>query len=359
MSPLPLLLTAAVIASSSPRPVAHPTVDAARRKTIVEGLASALKAHYVFPEVAEYSAEMLLQKLAGGGFSQDRPEPLAAALTRDLQALTEDRHFRVRFDPDFQGPADLEAEGTPQGRARSRRLASRENFGLTRVKILPGNVGLIDLQFFAPADVSAPAVAAAMKLLSSTDALILDVRHNRGGDPDTMAHLCSYFFPEGSRVHLDDIYYRTRNVTRQLWTQAVVSGPRYIGKPIYVLTSARTVSVGEELSYDLRVQQRATLIGETTGGTANRGASLAVGGGFVAFVPTGEAINPVTRTSWERVGVEPDLPAPAARALPVAHAAALRAILQGESDPCRRTSLERTLATVEKGEPKSHACRRS
>jgi C-terminal processing protease CtpA/Prc len=227
---------------------------------------------------------------------------------------------------------------------------ARLNFGVSKVEVLPGNVGLLDLRAFAPKALSAPALGAAMSLLAHTEALIFDLRANGGGDPETVAFLCSYLFPEGRRVHLNDIYDRPKNQTRQFWTDPTVPGPRYADKPIYVLTSARTFSGAEEFSYNLQTQKRATLIGETTGGGAHPGGPVALGAGFVAFVPTGRAINPITKTNWEGTGVKPDLPTPAANALKVAHQRALRALLKAETDGRRRQALEQTLALVEKGD---------
>jgi retinol-binding protein 3 len=39
------------------------------------------------------------------------------------------------------------------------------------------------------------------------------------------------------------------------------------------------------------------------------------GNGIAAFIPTGRAINPVTNTNWEGVGVKPDLETSAEDAL--------------------------------------------
>src|SRR6185437_14342657 len=127
------------------------------------------------------------------------------------------------------------------------------------------------------------------------------------------ALLLSYFFAENDGRHLNDIYWHKDGTTDQFWT-VPVAGSRFLG-PVYVLTSARTFSGGEECAYDFQTQKRATLVGETTGGGANPGGMVPLGGGLAAFVPTGKAINPVTKTNWEHVGVKPDIAVPAADAL--------------------------------------------
>jgi len=347
MRALSLLL--ALVASPAPPPSEAP-LTAPQRKAVVESLARVVSAQYVYPEVGERTARRLLRALDRGSYAEERPEALADALTRDLRELTKDRHFRVGYQPDYQGSPDPDGEPSPAEKAQFRRVFGRQNFGVGQASVLAGNVGLLDLRFFAPAEFSAPTITAAMAFLASTDALILDVRQNDGGDPDTIAFLCSYLFKEGSRVHLNDLHYRARNEVRQFWTQSTVAGPRHAGKPVYVLTSARTFSGGEELAYDLQVLKRATVVGETTGGGANPGGAVTLANGFVVFVPMGRAVNPITKKNWEGVGVKPDVAVPAAQALAVAHASALRAILKAQTDDEYRKMLERLLAMVERGE---------
>jgi hypothetical protein len=74
-------------------------------------------------------------------------------------------------------------------------------------------------------------------------------------------------------------------------------------------------------------------------------------------VPTGRAINPITRTNWEGVGVKPDVASAAPQALQAAHLMALRARLKDEQDPERRSMLERAISKVETGEPAAPAAR--
>jgi C-terminal processing protease CtpA/Prc len=316
---------------------------------VVEALAKALKARYVFPEVADKVGPALTAKAAKGAFDGTAtPEAFAEALSKDLRELGQDGHFRVRFDPEFKPQEDDDKAPTPEEVAQGRQQAARRAFGIAKVEQLPGNVGYLDVRGFGPTEFVGPAFSAALTLLAGTEALILDLRQNGGGDPESVAYLVSHFFAEGDTRHLNSIYNRPRNTTRQFWTSPTV-GPRYT-RPVYVLTSARTFSGGEECAYDFQTQKRATLVGETTGGGANPGGPVALGHGYVAFVPTGKAVNPITNTNWEHVGVKPDLAVPAAEALRTAHVAILKGILEKEKDPGYRKRLEGILAKVEKGE---------
>jgi C-terminal processing protease CtpA/Prc len=326
-------------------------IDAARAKAAVQGLAQALRKRYVFPDAGERYANSVLTRLAAGGYRATTASAFAEAVNKDLQAVRKDRHLWVRFDPDFV-PVDPAAEPTAAEKARDRRMAAWRNFGVEKVERLPGNIALLDLRGFLPIELSASALAAAMNLVAGSNALIIDLRQNGGGHPETVAFLCTYLFAEDKEaIHLNDIYDRPENKTRQYWTESTVPGARYADKPVYLLTSARTFSAAEEFSYNLQVLKRATLVGETTGGGAHPGDVLAIGGGFVAFIPSGRAINPVTRTNWEGVGVKPDIAAPAAQAVKVAHLAALRTLLKSEQDSERRQLFETAISRVEHGEP--------
>jgi hypothetical protein len=348
-----LLLSLLLLPGPTAPPGAPPDapVDAAARQTVVQALGAALRTHYVFPDVGERTAAALQAHLDGGRLGQTRAQAFAEALTRALRAVTRDGHLGVRFAPDFRGGTDPSAEPTAEQKAAFRRRAARDNFGVYRVQILPGNVGLFDLRGFLPKELSAPAIGSAMALLANTDALVVDLRSNGGGAPETVALVCSYFFAEGSRIHLNDIYDRPKNETEQFWTDPKLPGPRYVGKPVYVLTSRRTFSGAEEFAYNLQTQKRATLVGETTGGGAHPGGLVALGAGFAAFVPTGRAINPLTGTNWEGVGVKPELATSAEAALKTAHLHALRTLLDAEKDEQRRRAIEQTVALVKKGEP--------
>jgi hypothetical protein len=123
-----------------------------------------------------------------------------------------------------------------------------------------------------------------------------------------VAYFCSFFFDPKTPVHINDLIYRKPGtndfITTEFWTKPVAT--TYL-KPVFVLTSSRTFSGGEEFVNDLKVQKRAKLFGETTGGGANPGGDMLIDDRFGVFIPSGRAENPVTKTSWEGAGVAPDV----------------------------------------------------
>jgi hypothetical protein len=321
-------------------------VDAKARKAVIAALGAKLQANYVFPEVASSLATQLAAKEASGGYAAATDsEAFAQALSADLRTLGKDGHFNVEFAPGLEdAPAGKPPIPDAAEVARGREVFAQRAYGIQRVERLPGNVGYIEIRGFGPTELVAEAYTAAMSLLAGSEAVIVDLRRNGGGEPSSVAHLLSHFFPLGDARHLNDIYTRPTNETQQYWTNPTVQ-VRYAG-PVYVLTSARTFSGGEEAAYDFQTQKRATLVGETTGGGANPGDFVAIAEGFGAFIPTGKAINPITGTNWEHVGVKPDVAVPAADALKTAHAAILRTEIAANKDAGERAELQEALDNV-------------
>ncbi|HVF31110.1 MAG TPA: S41 family peptidase, partial [Pyrinomonadaceae bacterium] len=246
----------------------------------------------------------------------------AEKLTSDLQAISKDKHLRVRYyhevfpnRTDRREPTAAEIE---QGKWFNRRV----NFGFEKVERMNGNIGYIDLRGFNDHEAGAETVAAAMSFVQNAESLIIDLRENGGGSPRMVALISSYLFGD-KPVHLNDLYWRKQNKTDEFWTKPELAKVKFTNKDIYVLTSARTFSGAEEFSYNLKNLKRATIIGETTGGGAHPGGVVRLGDHFGVFIPSGRAINPISKTNWEGTGVEPDIKVPKDQALKTAYLMAL------------------------------------
>jgi C-terminal processing protease CtpA/Prc len=96
-----------------------------------------------------------------------------------------------------------------------------------------------------------------------------------------------------------------------------------VDKPAYVLTSSATFSAAEAFSYDLRMLNRVTLVGETTSGRGHMGSPHQIDEHFTIRVPGIKVINPVSKTNWEGTGVAPDVRVNSADALQTAETLAL------------------------------------
>jgi hypothetical protein len=324
-----------------------PKVTAETRSRVVSHLETELKSRYVFPDVATRIATTLDANLKAGRYDQDvTPEAFADHLSRDLRASGNDRHLMVKFAPKFKAPP--EGDPPPPTKAdldETRAWVARNGAGIAAVRRLPGNIGYIDLRAFPPADFVVSSYKAALLMLAGSDGIIVDLRQNMGGDPQAVALFLSYFFPEGDVRHLNDMYWRKDGSTAEFHTFPV-DGER-LSAPVYVLTSARTFSGGEEAAYDFQTQKRGTLIGAKTGGGANPGGMFALADGFIAFVPVGRAINPVTKTNWEHVGVEPDIEVAPEKAMILAYRKLIELRLKTEKDPDEQSELHKALTDAD------------
>jgi C-terminal processing protease CtpA/Prc len=321
-------------------------VDGAMRAAVIHGLIDNLERHYVYPDKAAVLEQQLREQLARGDFdSVTSANRLAERLTELLRRDTKDKHLEVLY---FEQPVPERSEtqeDSPEEKAAEHLHDLRLNYGFESVGRLRGDIGYIDLHVFArPQDVQ-ERIAATMALLADTKGLIVDLRECGGGDPETVMLFASYLFDQ--RTHLNDIYWRDESRTEERWTQESVPGKKYgQSRPIYLLTSEDTFSGCEDFAYALQNGGRATIIGETTGGGAHPGAPHRLEAHFMTFIPSGRAINPVTHTDWEGVGVAPNIKASAKDALHLAHLALLRTLFAVETDASWKEKLGRTIADL-------------
>ncbi|WP_030239860.1 S41 family peptidase [Streptomyces sp. NRRL S-350] len=284
-----------------------PALDAA---AVVESIADLVRENYVFPDAARELAALLRRRSAEGSYRAASAQELAESVTADLRSANGDLHLALKYHavpvPPEQGAAAL---------AAMRREFDASLGGVPRVELLDGGVAILEIapKMF-PLDWAAQPLAAALSLVAPARALILDLRRNAGGDPDTVAFVCGYLLD--GRTHLNTMLSRQGEVAEQSWTPPFVPGARFgADKPLFVLTSGKTFSAGEELAYDLQQLGRAEVVGEATRGGAHPREGWTVHPHLELSVPVARAVNPVSGTNWEGTGVRPDVPCDAESAL--------------------------------------------
>ncbi|MCB0825428.1 MAG: S41 family peptidase [Armatimonadetes bacterium] len=323
--------------------------SASEREQIIRELIKQMNARYVMPDIAKKIESELTKWMKSDEFkSLNEPIVFATKVNEVLKVNVTDAHLRFRYSPNVL-PERREAGEPSQAEIdQVTNWVRRQNATFRKVERLEGNIGYFAFDSFqSPEDISRP-MAAAMNFLANTDAMIIDLRQNGGGDPSGVQVVCSYFFDE-KPVHLNSIYFRPTDETHEFWTLEKVDAPRFLDKPVYVLVSKRTGSGAEECSYNLQQLKRATIIGEPTWGGANPGGSVRLHDHFSCFIPVGRAINPITKTNWEGSGVIPDIKCDPAKSLEQAQVLILKELIAKEKDDNYKSALEARLKTLAQG----------
>jgi hypothetical protein len=144
-------------------------------------------------------------------------------------------------------------------------------------------------------------------------------------------YLTTYLVREPT--HLNTFYWRPTDELQQFWTMPYVPGKHMPDVDVYVLTSSYTFSGAEEFTYNLKNMERAVIVGETTGGGAHPVERMIINDGFGVSMPKGRAINPITETNWEGVGITPHHEVPSPDALDKALQLAYDSLMRKTDDP--------------------------
>jgi len=331
------------------RPGQLPEIDGEIRTAVVDSITAAIDSIYVLEEPARRIVAGLRANLAAGAYDElTDPLEFANRLYEDAQAINHDGHFQIEamlpLDPAVVA-ADLDDD--PADVERRIRMRTAKNYGFRKAEILPGGVGYLRFDKFGSDDDAFAAAAAAMNFVSNSNAVILDLRYNDGGSDSMIRFICGYLFTENR--HLINFDIRAEGKTVQSYSADYVPGRRLTEQPVYILTSGSTLSAAEEFTFDLRNLERATVVGDTTGGAGHTVQSKSFefdGFRLRIWLPHGRAYNPENNEGWEGVGVVPHIAVPAEQALEAAYADALRGLIEAEEDERYRSQLEWALLDV-------------
>jgi hypothetical protein len=313
-------------------------LDATVRREVVDSVTAQVERWYVDPDTGRLIAAHIRTRAQRGVYdSATVPRRLAELLTTDLRAINGDLHLSVSFAP----PS---ASGAPRSLLS---FADRsQHYALGRIDVLPGNVGYMELTGFSGDPGARDMIVSALKYLESTDAIIFDVRRNRGGSAGLVNFLVSHFTGNDTVASL---VVKSRGAERgnTRYTLANVPGPRRPDVPLYVLTSRSSGSAGEDFPFVLKNMKRATIVGDRTAGAGHNVRSVPSGHGFQTGISITRVSDPRTGLEWEQVGVQPDVKVDPAIALETAHRMALDTLLAKASNEARRTlELHREVAAA-------------
>lgn len=286
-----------------------------QKQLLVDSLSTKISAQYVMENQLPDILNSLKETGNSAAFKKTAsPADIAQTLSSVLQQ--HDKHFAVRWtDPHAPKAVSTNEDWFAK--------LDRKNSGFQRVEVLEGNIGYVDFWGFDTVNErSKKRAETVMAMIADTDAIIFDLRNNGGGSADMVRLLCSYLFD--APVHLNSIYWKASDSTSEFWTFAEVNGAARPKVPVYLLTSADTFSAAEEFAYNLKALKRAVVVGEVTKGGANPWRFFDLEHGFQVAIPIAKAVNPITKTNWEGVGVLPDIKVSKDKAFDTAYELALK-----------------------------------
>lgn len=293
------------------------------KEAIINSIMKKFKEIYIYPDVVPKMKSLLMKKLKRNDYDEfTNISEFARQLMRDLREVSQDRHLAVYR----VSRVDLQKKQADAPTQQDIDRWTHLNFGFAEVRRLTGNIGYLRLDFFADPAYAGPTATAAMNFLANSNAVIIDLRENHGGQETMVQYLLSYFFRENT--HLLSFYNNNNEIVEQSWTHAYVPGKRMYDTNVYVLISNRTGSGAEAFSFDMKSFKRGTLIGETTIGAGHRVMAIDFPEfGIRASISCQRPANPKTGKCWEGVGVAPDVKVPDKEALKTAHKLAFKNIL--------------------------------
>lgn len=290
----------------------QPTMPNATKYDVLENICSTIDNYYVFPEKAKVISDHLRKQNKARKYnSKLTPEAFVNQIMGDIRSVHVDRHLRIVFDPELESDIikfNSSSKGQLDIAEKDILLEKAKNFNFRKLEVLPANIGYIEFTGFSKFSAAASeTMRAAMQFVANTDALIIDLRNNFGGDGKLAGEMLSYFFPTRTRTG------RSFNRLENTWTdnfienETAITGGLLLTMPIYILTSSRTFSAAEGFAYTLQSFGKATIVGTTTRGGAHLTRSFSLGNGFVGFIPYLRGENAITSTDWEGNGVTPDI----------------------------------------------------
>ena len=275
-------------------------LDNAIMEETVRSVARVLSETYIDPSLGKAMADTMLAHLSGGVYAEAKKTGrLADMLTEDAVAVSRDEHVWI------EATNPLHQQSTyPENRPVEE--LQRENYHFRKVELLPGNVGYLKFDMIHDDQEAQDIAAYALAFVGRCDALIFDLSDNIGGEWGNGRLILSYLFPENTT--LSRAFDRSGRLVGTDSTLAVLPGKRFDEDvPVYVLTSDRTGSAAEAFAFALQQSGRGTVVGQTTRGSGYRCDEVRINSRFLLSVSTHRAVSAFTESSFQGVGVLPDI----------------------------------------------------
>ena len=256
----------------------------------------------------------------------ESPQSYADKLSKDIQALLKTESISIGYGA--EKASDVERLGEQA----------------LSVQLALGDVAFLDVDFNA----SRHAIDEAFKQIEKSDALILDLRDDEGGNKDSMEYFAGYLFNESTAI--SESRPKSVNITYQSVEQ--VDGNKRAQVPLYLLTNKNTKGLPEIFAVSVQQRKGAYIVGEQTAGQVELTKELPLSNGFYVSMPFAEMIEPKSNMAINGKGVIPQLPVVSILAYKESHPLAKESaieyrVAQGRGTPQEKYAITRD--TIEYG----------
>lgn len=283
-------------------------VSSKKQKVILDNFAKELSGNYIYPEKTKLISTKLDSAFKAGYFKTSKNNAeFGLRVTQFVRSIVQDNHLGLKYrDKNQIGPQPFMKRREPNDRGEMLPPPMAGMREPVEFKILEDNIGFLRLDLFDEQPIFYDKIDEAFEAAKNTKALIIDLRNNGGGSPKAVAYVASYLLKENTQM--SSIFVRDgKGIIEDKFFTEAVRGKKFMEKPVYILTGKRTFSAAEHFTYDLQALKRVKVIGVKTVGGANPGREFDLGNSFFAFIPFGRSCNPITKTNWEGVGIQPDV----------------------------------------------------
>lgn len=235
-------------------------VNLNERRQVVPPAVESPDLHHLYPQPSK-NAQGTMPQSEKHGVWVIAPEGTVSAvprMTTDLQPVTRDAH-----EANAHNTIPIPSRNGASAVAISpyRAATKQHDCIFEAVEVLPHNIGYFKLDSFPDPAICGASADGAMIQLNDTSAIIFDLRENRAGYPETAEQIAAWLFERPAAW-----YKPGERPAAQSMTHSPVRNSRLGDKPVYILTSSRTVDDAEQFVYNLKRLKRATVIGERTRG---------------------------------------------------------------------------------------------
>lgn len=276
-------------------------------ETSVGKIAKLVEENYVFAEKGRKIGAHFLSEHNGGKFKGAKDwQAFGKIATGVLRGFSGDGHLFVEYNPKQAKELLNERNDLTETEAESSffygELAREKNYGFSEVRILDGNLGYLKISKINISEKSLPVLIAAMRFITETKALIIDLRDNSGGGSEIGAVLESFFLPKN--LHL--LEFKSRSGTVEISKTVPWLIEKKYDAPVFIIVNKKTASAAEAFAFALQSKKRAKIVGQVSAGGANISSWYAVNEYLYVSVSTAAPVLPGTEESWEGKGVQPD-----------------------------------------------------